>query len=134
MASHLSEPHTSRVSRRKRLRARTYLHDHIHQTCLALALSCETCSEDDEMPSKEEAAIMFTIHRIDVLLQNGLIPLSLHLSQPDIDIDLLLARPLLECRFGDDNEAWAGDTEVVLKVGEKGDRLESFAEALEKAG
>jgi hypothetical protein len=49
-----------------------------------------TCSEDDEMPSKEEVAIVFPIDRIDVLLQNGPIPLPLHLSQPEIDIDLLL--------------------------------------------
>ena len=90
MASYFSELHTYRVSSRKRLRARTYLHDHIHRTCLALLLSHETCSEDDEMPSKEEVAIVFTIDCIDVLLQNGPIPLSLYLSQPDIDTDLLL--------------------------------------------
>ena len=90
MTSHFSELHTYRVSRRKQLRARTYLHDHIHQMCLPLLLSRETCSENDEMPSKEEVAIIFAFDRIDVLLQNGSIPLPLHVSQPDIDIDLVL--------------------------------------------
>jgi hypothetical protein len=87
MASHFSELHTYRVSRRKRLGVRTYLHDHIHQTCLAL-LSYETCSEDDETP-KEEVAIVFTIDHRCPSPERTDTP-SLHLGQPVIDIGLLL--------------------------------------------
>ena len=57
---------------------------------LALLVSHQTCSQDDEMTSEPHVSVAFTIDRIDVLLQNGPIPLPLHLSQPDIDINLLL--------------------------------------------
>src|ERR1700734_3130921 len=56
---------------------------------LALLVSHQTCSQDDEMTSEPHVSvaftidnvIVFTIDHIDVLLQNGPIPLPLHLSQ-----------------------------------------------------
>ena len=39
-------------------------------------LSCQTCSQDDEMTLERHVSVAFTIDSIDILLKNGPIPLS----------------------------------------------------------
>ena len=50
----------------------TQLHDHVHETRLALFLARET------------------VDGVDVLLEHGAIPLALHLGERDEDVGLLL--------------------------------------------
>jgi len=44
-----------------------------------------------------------------------------------------LARQVLEGSFGDDDEVWAGDAEVMFEVGEEGDGSKGLAETISSA-
>lgn len=48
------------------------LHNHVHEPSLALLLSGQA------------------VDSIDILLENGTVPLALHVRQADVDVDLLL--------------------------------------------
>src|SRR5712672_2240569 len=50
------------------------LHDHIHKPCLSLFLASET------------------IDRVNVLLKHATVPLSLHIRQANINVNLLFCR------------------------------------------
>jgi hypothetical protein len=63
---------------------------------LKCVISHDVSDQDDEMTLEWHVSIGFTIESIDILLKKGLIPLSLHLKQADIDIDLLFCSTIQE--------------------------------------
>ena len=64
--------------------------------------------------SEPHVSVAFTIDSVNILLKNGPIPLSLHLSQPDIDPDLLFCSTTRE--IGNENTAWEKRTRTRQQI------------------
>ena len=64
--------------------------------------------------SEPHVSVAFTIDSVNILLKNGPIPLSLHLSQPDIDPDLLFCSTTRE--IGNANTAWEKRTRTRQQI------------------
>jgi len=65
------------------------LHDNIQQPCLSLLLPCSTyfpCQQSNA----ESVTARLTVDSVDIFLQQHPVPLPLHLSHPNVKIDLLL--------------------------------------------
>jgi hypothetical protein len=68
------------------------LHDHVHESCLPFLLARETYIVDKNI--SYAISRLHTINSIYIFLKNGSIPLPLHVSQANIDIDFLFCRAI----------------------------------------
>ena len=79
------------------------LHHHVHKSCFTFLLPKPT---RELTVHSVKLAKTLTIDSVDILLKNRAIPLPLHLSKPNVDINLLLCSQLLDTNLHRKNNTY----------------------------